>query len=65
MTELNKMFEHVLHPLGVEVPPASLDAAVASYLTARDRLERDFGVAISPTLGWEVVRAIHHREERP
>ena len=41
----------------------SLDAALASYVTARDRLEREFSVAISPILGREVLRAIHHREE--
>src|SRR3954469_7079460 len=33
--------DHILHPMGVDIPPASLDAAVASYLVACDRLERD------------------------
>lgn len=64
-TELSKMFEHLLHPIGVEIPPASLDAALASYVTARDRLEREFSVAISPILGREVLRAIHHRRGTP
>jgi hypothetical protein len=58
--ELGKMFEHVLHPMGVEVPPRSLDAAVASYLIARDRLERDFGVVVPRALGRAVVRVIEN-----
>jgi hypothetical protein len=57
-TELAKMFEHLLQPMGVEARPLSLPAAVASYLDARDRLERDFGVAVPRTLGQEVARAI-------
>ena len=54
-SELHKMFDHILHPMGVEVAPDSLDAAVASYLAARDRLEREFSVAIPRTLEREVA----------
>jgi predicted nucleotidyltransferase len=57
-SELPKMFDHLLYPMGVEVPPASLDTAVASYLVARDRLEREFGVTVPRTLEREVVRAL-------
>jgi Nucleotidyltransferase domain len=56
--ELQKMFDHILHPMGVEIPPASLDAAVVSYLAARDRLERRFGVVVPRALEREVVRAL-------
>jgi hypothetical protein len=57
-SELHKMFDHLLHPMGVEMPPTSLDSAVASYLVARDQLERDFGVTVPRALEREVVRAL-------
>jgi hypothetical protein len=57
-TELRKMFEHILHPLGVGEPPASLDTAVSSYLAARDRLEREFGVTVPRALEREVGSAL-------
>jgi hypothetical protein len=50
------MFNHILYPMGVEVPPGSLDAAVASYVVARDRLERDCGVTVPRAVEREVVR---------
>jgi hypothetical protein len=58
-TELQKMFDHLLQPMGIEEVPASLDIAVASYLSARDRLELAFGVTVPRTLEREVVRALH------
>ena len=42
-SELEKLFGHLLAPLGVEVPPSSIAEAVGSYLAARDRAERRFG----------------------
>lgn len=57
-SELHKMFDHILEPMRVDEPPASLDAAVASYVAARDRLERELGVAVPRTLVHEVVRAL-------
>jgi hypothetical protein len=62
--ELQKMFDHILHPMGVETPPASLDAALASYLAARDRLERRFDVVVPRALEREVVRALRENRER-
>lgn len=56
--ELHKMFDHILQPMGVEVPPTSLDTAVTSYLAARDRLERVFGVAVPRDLEREVLPAL-------
>jgi hypothetical protein len=61
--ELHKMFNHLLHPMGVEMPPASLDTAVASYLVARDRLERAWGVTVSRALEREVVRVLDENRE--
>jgi hypothetical protein len=62
--ELHKMFDHLLRPIGVETPPTSLDRAVESYLVARDRLERDFGVTVPRALEREVVRALDTAETR-
>lgn len=58
VSELHKMFDHILHPMGIEVSPTSLDAAVPSYLSARDRLEREFGVPIPRAVERDVVRAL-------
>lgn len=41
--ELDKLFGHLLAPLGVEAPPSSVADAVESYLAARERAERRFG----------------------
>jgi hypothetical protein len=57
-SELRKMFGHILQPIGVEEPPASLDEAIAGYLAARDRLEQRFGVTVPRTLEREVVPAL-------
>jgi hypothetical protein len=56
-TELQKMFNHILHPMGVQAVPVSLEVAAASYLVARARLERDLAVVVPRALEHEVVRA--------
>ena len=58
VTELRKMFEHILQPMRVGEPPSSLDAAVTDYLAAHDRLERGFGIDVPRTLEREVVPAL-------
>ena len=62
-SELDTMFDHTLEPMGVEAPPASLDTAITSYLVARDRLERAFGVAVPRDLAREVLRALREGRE--
>jgi hypothetical protein len=52
--ELDKLFVHLLAPLGVERPPRSVVQAVEVYRAARDKAERRFGVAASR----EVERAV-------
>jgi hypothetical protein len=56
--ELDKLFVYILDPIGVEFRPDSLDQAVTSFLTARERLERRFGVTVPRALEHEVVRAL-------
>jgi hypothetical protein len=53
--ELDKLFVHILHPMGVEIRPQSLDGAVSSYLVARDRFEGEFGVSVPRALEHEVM----------
>jgi predicted nucleotidyltransferase len=52
--ELAKLFTHVLAPVGLETAPQSLDDAVASYVAARDQLERVLGVDVPRDLEREV-----------
>jgi predicted nucleotidyltransferase len=63
-TELNTMFRHLLQPMGVDALPTSLDAAVASYLTGRDRLEDRFGVVASRALEVEVLRVLNENRHQ-
>jgi hypothetical protein len=56
--ELEKLSVHLLGPMGVEGTPGSLDAAVASYVDARDRLARSFAVKVPRALERAVRPAI-------
>jgi len=59
-SELSKMAEHLLTPMGVQQSPYSVRAAVASYRAARDVLESRFGVTIPRRLEREVMRVLPH-----
>ncbi len=56
--ELDRMFGHILLPMGADSPPDSLDDVIASYLERREALERRFGVSVPRTLEGQVVRAL-------
>jgi len=56
--ELVKMFEHLLGPLGVEQPPATIAAAVRAYRTARDAAELRFRCRVRRDLEEEVAPAL-------
>jgi hypothetical protein len=45
-TELQKLFRHLLGPLGARRAPSSVAEAVASYQAARDQAERRFGTHV-------------------
>lgn len=53
--ELEKLFVHLLRPLGVERIPSSVADAVALYRPARDALAARLGCVISPGLEAEVA----------
>jgi predicted nucleotidyltransferase len=56
--ELDKMFVHLLGPMGVAEAPKTIDEAVARYLEARDEQERRFGVRVPRAAGHEVRAAL-------
>ena len=60
-TELEKLFVHLLRPLGVERVPSSVADAVELYRPARDAAAASFGCVISPALEAEVARALRER----
>jgi hypothetical protein len=55
-SELDKLFEHLLAPLGVKRRPSSIVDAIASYQHARDRAEQHFGVVVRRELETAVAR---------
>jgi hypothetical protein len=57
-SELDKLFAHLLEPMGVPERPRSLRAAVESYLQARDELGRRFDVVVPRDLEREVLPAV-------
>jgi hypothetical protein len=62
--ELAKMSVHLLRPLGVDRVPGSIEDALDSYLSARDRRERELGVEVSRRLEHEVLPAIGRTRPR-
>lgn len=56
--ELQKLHHNLLGPLGVPDPPPTIDAAVAEYRRARDRLEHEWNTVVDPELGDEVSQAL-------
>jgi hypothetical protein len=56
--ELEKLFDHLLAPLGARRRPSSITEAIALYREARDRAEREFGVAVRRDLEVEVAAPV-------
>jgi hypothetical protein len=53
--ELEKLFHHILAPLGVSAQPSSVDQAAAAYRDARARAEDALGVEVPRALENEVA----------
>jgi hypothetical protein len=58
-TELGKLHEHLLGPMGVTSAPASLGEAVAAYRSARYRWERRLGSYVSRKAENTVIAVLH------
>jgi hypothetical protein len=56
--ELEKLQGYLLGPLGVATQPASIDEAVHSYVTARERREREVGRTVPRRIGDEVQKRL-------
>jgi len=56
--ELEKLFPHLLAPLGAERAPSSIAEAVVSNRAGRDRAEQRFGTAVSRRLEQAVAPAL-------
>ena len=54
-SELIKMRDHLLGPLGADRAPSSIESAVQAYRAARDEREREFGVEVSRRREHEVL----------
>jgi hypothetical protein len=59
--ELRKLHEHLLGPMGVTCPPASLGDAVTAYRAARQKCERRFGSYVSRNAENSVMPVLHAR----
>ena len=55
LDELTKMHDHLLGPLGVSAPPASIEQAVPAYLPALRGAEERLGVRVPDVLQREVL----------
>jgi hypothetical protein len=56
--ELRKMFGYLLAPMGAQVPPSSLEAAVEQYLRLRTEAEHRFGVSVDAEPGRQVMEVV-------
>jgi hypothetical protein len=57
-SELDKLFVHILDPLGVERRPLSIEEAVAEYERARAGAEERFGCRVPHELEAEVIAVL-------
>jgi hypothetical protein len=57
-SELKRMHEHLLAPLGLRDPPNSIDEAVETYRRARNAAEQRFGCRVDRRLETEVLPAL-------
>lgn len=60
--ELQKLFDHLLAPLGVERVPSSIAEAVESYRAARERAEERFGQYVSRAVERAVAPSLRSPE---
>jgi hypothetical protein len=50
-----QLYEHLLRPMGIAVPPDGIDAAIAAFIGRRDALEHEYGVSVPRALEHEVL----------
>ena len=57
-SELVRLHEHLLAPLGERQPPSSISDAIASYRKLRDDAERRFGRTVPRSMEYAVLPAV-------
>jgi hypothetical protein len=50
-----ELYAHLLRPMGIAVPPESIDAAIAAFIGRRDALEHEYGISLLRALETEVL----------
>lgn len=55
---LSQLHEHLLHPMGIDEPPATIEAAIEAFMARRDKLEQQFGITVDRRLELEVRRGV-------
>ena len=58
-SELEKLFHHLLGPLGIRETPASISAAVAAYRDSRAQAETRFGCRVPRDLETEIAPVLN------
>jgi Nucleotidyltransferase domain len=57
---LPKLYRHLLEPMGADIVPGSIEAAIRDFLVRRAELEQLYGREVSRALEGEVRRGIRH-----
>jgi hypothetical protein len=60
---MSQLYAHLLRPMGIAVPPDSIDAAIAAFVGRRDALEREYGISLPTALETEVLDAKRRVDE--
>ena len=55
-----QLYGHLLSPMGIDMPPDSIDAAIAAFISRRDALEREYGITLPRALENEVLDGKRH-----
>jgi predicted nucleotidyltransferase len=50
-----QLHTHLLHPMGIAVPPDRIDEAIAAFVGRRDALEREYGISLPRAVENEVL----------
>jgi hypothetical protein len=61
---LPQLHGHLLRPMGIDTAPESIDEAIRAFVARRDRLEREYGVAVRRAVEHEVLRGIERLRPR-
>lgn len=61
---LPQLYRHLLQPMGVDLLPVDIDAAMRAFLARRNALEREYGISVTRALENEIRRGIQRIQQR-